>query len=256
MRYITYFIAWLLCISNVQAETLKIVADTWCPYNCEPAAEKPGFMIEIARKAFGRHGIDVVYTIEPWTRAIETTRNGAYDAIIGASRDDAPDFIFPAIPIGQMRNHFYTRPNSVWEYTGNLSLEKIALGVIEDYSYSKQLNDYIEKNKINNARIQSIAGADALELNIKKLMAKRIDALVEAEYVIDYYLARHGLIGKLRDAGAMPVSDQDPLFMAFSPKLKNAKKYAEILDAEMKEMRQNGELASILKPYNVKDWVK
>ena len=33
------------------AETVTLRADVWCPFNCEPDAASPGYMIEIAKAA-------------------------------------------------------------------------------------------------------------------------------------------------------------------------------------------------------------
>jgi len=40
----------LFLISPAIADTITIRADVWCPYNCEPDSEKPGYMIEIVQK--------------------------------------------------------------------------------------------------------------------------------------------------------------------------------------------------------------
>ena len=40
--------ATLLIAVNAQCETITIVADEFCPYNCEPDSVEPGFMIEAA----------------------------------------------------------------------------------------------------------------------------------------------------------------------------------------------------------------
>jgi hypothetical protein len=51
-------------------------------------------------------------------------------------------------------------------------------------------------------------------------------------------------------------SDQDKLYIAFSPTNKDSKKYADILVSEQKKMRENGELTKILAHYNITDWQK
>lgn len=48
-----------------RAETITIVADPWCPYNCEPGSDEPGFMVEIARRVFAEAGIEVRYETVP-----------------------------------------------------------------------------------------------------------------------------------------------------------------------------------------------
>lgn len=238
------------------AETISIVADYWCPYNCNPQSKQPGFMVEIAKKAFARYKINVEYTVMPWTNAITETRAGKYTAIVGASYMDAPDFIFPNTPQGWMQNVFYIKKDDMWRFENIDSLKDVALGIITDYSYNPLLNDYIESNKNNKNRIQAESGDDALETNINKLLIGKIRSVVEAEYVMKYYLSKHTSQEPLEEAGRLRATEQDNLYIAFGPNEPNAQKYIKILSLETNAMRASGELAKILQTYGLKDWEK
>lgn len=246
----------LLFSASARAETITIAADQWCPYNCEPNSEKPGLMIEIAQKAFAKHDITIEYHVMPWTRAIEQARAHKHTAIVGASKRDAPDFIYPSIPQGWTRNSFYTKADSTWKFTGVGSLSAISLGVIANYSYNEELDAYIEKHRNNRRFVQSISSDNGLEINIKKMLADRIGAIIEGDYVMAYTLAKNGWSDKVKHVGSMPPSEADDLFIAFSPKEPKAKKYAQILSQEIKAMRASGELKKILDTYHINDWQK
>jgi polar amino acid transport system substrate-binding protein len=246
----------LLLPAAAKAEVVTIVADQWCPYNCEPNSKHLGLMIEIAKQAFAKHNIEIKYSTMPWTRAIEETRQNKHTAIVGASKQDAPDFIFPKIPQGQMSNTFYVKKDTKWRYTGIKSLPQISLGVIADYSYSDELDEYIAKHNKMPKYVQSLSGDNALEANVKKLLAGRVGAIIEGKYVMSDYLSQHSLIGKLEEAGTLPYTANDNLYIAFSPKEPKAKIYAEILAKETEIMRKNGELKKILAHYHVSDWQK
>jgi polar amino acid transport system substrate-binding protein len=56
------------------AETINIVSDEWCPYNCVPGSDRPGFGIEIAMEAYAPHDIQVNYTTQDWDAAVEDTK--------------------------------------------------------------------------------------------------------------------------------------------------------------------------------------
>ena len=43
------------------ADTISIRGDMWCPVNCDPKAERPGYMIEIAREVFEPKGHKIDY---------------------------------------------------------------------------------------------------------------------------------------------------------------------------------------------------
>ena len=243
----------------VRAETVVLAADEWCPYNCEAGSDKPGFMVELARAAFAKHGIAVEYVTVPWARAIEETRQNKYAGIIGAYYGDAEDFVFPKVPQGRSDMTFYVKKDSTWNYTDNTSLDNLSLGVIADYSYSQGLDAYIEQHKADPKRIQIVSGDDALEANIQKVLHGRIGAFIEDKQVIDYSLSTPEMQPhkeNLREAGLLPTpSDGNGIvFIAFSPANPNAAKYAELLSAETMAMRKNGELKKILDRYGVRDF--
>ncbi len=258
MRCLSAILAVALLIAPVavRAETITIVADSWCPYNCEPDAERTGFMIEIAKRAFAKHNITVEYSIAPWSRAIEDTRQHKHTAIVGAARDDAPDFVFPAIEQGQMRNMFYVKKGNPWRFTGMDSLQKISLGVIAGYSYNDAIDAYLAAHKNDLKFVQMISGDHALDTNIKKLLLNRIGAFLDGEYVVQHRIAQQNLTDQLEPAGVLPSSESDNLYIAFSPKEPKAKAYAAILTKETNAMRTSGELAEILSAYGIRDWKK
>ena len=246
----------LVSAASHATETVTIAADQWCPYNCEPNSDKPGLMIEIAQKAFAKHNIAIEYHVMPWTRAIEQVRAHKYTAIVGATKRDAPDFVYPSIPQAWTHNSFYTKTNSTWKFTGVDSLPAISLGVIANYSYNEELDGYIEKNRNNRRFVQSLSSDNGLEINIKKMLADRIGAVIEGDYVMAYTLAKNGWSDKVKNVGSLSPSEADDLFIAFSPKEPKAKKYAQILSQEIKAMRASGELKKILDTYHIQDWQK
>lgn len=75
---------------------MSLRADFWCPFNCEPDAARPGFMVEIAQYALGKYGHTVDYQIMPWNRAIKEVRAGKIDGVIAELKSHSPDLIYPA----------------------------------------------------------------------------------------------------------------------------------------------------------------
>lgn len=99
----------LLTAVTSSADTISIVADEWCPYNCSPESDKPGYMIEIAAAVFQKSGHTVDYKTINWSRAIDKARKGKYTAIVGTTKGDAPDFIFPDQEQGVTTNSFFVK---------------------------------------------------------------------------------------------------------------------------------------------------
>ncbi len=113
------------------ADEITIVADPWCPFTCQQDASRPGFMIEIASNVFSKAGHTVKFMNIDWDKALEETRKGSYNAVAGAYKEDAPDFIFPIQSQGVAGNVFFVKKGSIWRYTGAESLQKVKVGVIK-----------------------------------------------------------------------------------------------------------------------------
>lgn len=243
----------LSAIPATQAATITIVADEWCPYNCEPGSDKPGYMIEIAQKVLGGAGHTIDYRNMPWSRAIEESRKGSFDAIVGAAEGDAPDFVFPKTSLGTSSNVFIVSKGSDWRFADMSSLEGVSLGTIRDYSYGDELDAYITKHEKDSSRIQIASGDTALDTNVKKLKAGRIGTAVEDRNVVEYFLASTGQQDQFEVAGDL---GEDPLYIAFSPQTKDGAEYARLLAEGVESMRASGELATLLKKYGLQDWKK
>jgi polar amino acid transport system substrate-binding protein len=259
MRYFSIFLLLLLFVTggaNAQdSKIVTLVADEWCPYNCKPDSDKPGYMIEIAKAVFEPKGYQVVYRVMPWERAIEDTRRGNYNAIIGAMVDDAPDFVYPSESLGYTSNYFYVKKDSVWKYDGVRTLDGVSLGVIDGYAYEKSLDKYIADNSSNNRKVQVVSGDTGIVQNFKKLDKGRIDAYVEDQNVAQQYIADNNLWGKFKVAGKTTTNAKEHyVYIAFSPVSSDSGDLAKILSDGVKELRANGKMKEILSKYNIEDW--
>ncbi|MBN1906291.1 MAG: transporter substrate-binding domain-containing protein [Deltaproteobacteria bacterium] len=252
-RFLLCFVCALLAASNAYGgDVITLRADIWEPYNAEPESAKPGYMIEVVKAIFTRSGYTVDYQCNGWTweRSIEEAKQGRIDGIVGAAVDDAPDFVFPEETFINQQMTFFVKKGNTWRYKGIASLENIKLGVISGYAYADEVDEYIEKNS-GKENIQAIKNANALELNIKKLDAGRIDATIEDASVFAMKAASMGMSGKFEEAGV--VGEPDNITIAFSPVKKSSQKNAEVLSNGLKEMRASGELKKILDKYGLKE---
>lgn len=235
------------------AETIRIRADEWCPYNCVSDSETPGYMIEIAQKVFEPLGHEVDYKTLPWARAILETRKGAFEAIVGAYKEDAPDFVFPANHLGFSTEGVIGKPDLQWSYQGVDSFRQVKLGIIRDYSYGDEIDNYInEVQKNPDLTVQNASGDNALELNIKKLLKGRIDVLVSNELVFRYHLKKTGRDWtQFKKVG---VTTAQEVYIAFSPAHNSSAAWAKALDEGLNRLRKSNQLQSILDKYGLEDW--
>jgi polar amino acid transport system substrate-binding protein len=243
---VVFAAAALLTTAAAHAETITIVGDPWCPYNCEATGERPGFGIEIAREVFGPAGIEVAYRNVSWDDAIAKTRTGVFTAVIGASKEDAPDFVFPARAIGSSNNIVVVRAGDPWKYAGPGSLLGRRIGAIKAYSYGEELDAWFAKHPPE----VSVEGEDPKALLMKKLIGKQIDVFIEDTAVMADFVKSSGALGLVSVAGN--ADDPTPVHIAFSPANKKSAGYARQLAEGIDRLEKSGRLREILAKYGVK----
>lgn len=215
-------------------ETIKVAADPWCPFTCSARSVKPGLMVELLRAALGKE-VAIEYKEMPWARAIEETRRGEINGIVGALKADAPDFIYPAVPAGLQKSCFFVGPKSTWKYTGIASLKGKTLGAVKNYTYGEPIDAYIEKSKDLPA-LDFMTGVNAGERLLRKLSDDRIEITIEDASVAEYLQKEHPELAKagIKKAGCLK---PQPLYIAFSPESKVSKELAQKFSQGMRALK-------------------
>ena len=234
-----------------RADVITLRADEWCPYNCAEDSDMPGYGIEIAREIFAKAGHTLDYKNMAWARALDECTKSTIDAVIGAARLEAPDLVYPEETIAVADNTFAVRHDSPWRYQGPASLQGIKLGAIRGYSYEGEVGEHVEAHPRDQLKVDFVGGDQALAMNLKKLVAGRIDATVDAGPVLAYKAKQMGLADKVRFVGSV---DASQTYIAFSPGNPKSREYAALLDKGIAEMRASGRLQQILDRYGVSDW--
>ena len=233
----------------IKADTVTIAADLWYPYNGKPDSDKPGYCIEIAELIFNSAGHEIDYKIVPWTRAVKETREGKYNAVVGAFVNEVPDFIFPDEEAGLSEISFFTLKENSWSFSSLDSLKKVKTGAIKTYSYGRELDTYFRENPLI---VQYMHGEDPMTRNIKKLLAGRIDVIVADPNVFYYKSVNMNSYDRIRYAGS--TVNREKIYIAFSPADSKSEEYAELFSEGMKEIRKNGKLEIILNKYRLRYW--
>jgi polar amino acid transport system substrate-binding protein len=231
-------------------KTITVVADAWCPYNCEPSSHDSGIMVDIMRQVFKEQGYDVSYRMMPWSEALESTRIGHADAVIGVSPEEAKSLILAAEPIGQNKTCLYTRADDPYLYRPGSSLQGRRLGVTLGYMYGGALDQFIEANRTQYELVQFVGGRKPLLNNYRKLTDRRIDTLVENFLVMEFNAKKYGF-QDIRIAGC---EEPSSLHVAFSPKRPDSGRLAEMVNDGLRSLRKGGRLKELLARYGTADW--
>jgi len=242
----------LVCGSSAGAATISIRADYWPPYNADPGTAKKGYMIEILQEIFAPLGHTIDYQMLSWDESLAAVEKGEFDAVVGASHDDAPEFVFPKESMGNSGTGLFVKRGSTWTFKGMSSLEKVRLGVIEAYSYSEEIDAYIADHR-GSDRIVEVSGDNALPELIGMLRAGKVDVVAEDPSVMVFNLLDQKIpVSEL--VAINLTAEKVPLYVAFSPAKKSSKEYARQFDEGLRTLRKNGKLQQILYRYGLKDW--
>lgn len=244
----------LIFISSFQSfansKKIVLVADYWCPYNCYPNSNYEGYLVEIARIAFAKRGIEVEYKVISWSRAVEEFNHSKVDGIIGASPGDVLNPIFSSVPVGKSNFSAYTIDDShEWKYKESRSLGSKVLGIVEGYKYSDDLKNYVYSTYIDNPEKFYISSSiNPIDDNLTKLLQGEISVYVEDENVVkDFTTAKK--IASLRNAGS--VKSETDLYIAFPAAKENSVEFARLITDTYLEMRANGKLKELAKKYKI-----
>lgn len=235
----------------IAAANISIRTDLWYPVNGEPGSEQEGYMIDMARAMLGPHGYQIDYKLMPWERSLHLVRNGQADCVVGAAKTEARQFLFTQQAWGQASTTFYVLVSSDWQYQGLVSLKGKTLALIFGYTYGEKLDAYFNRESIP-SHVYYASAANALELNVKKLLSGRVDILVETDFVMQAKLKELGVKHKIKAVGDVPPSIG--IYIACSPHRKTSAQLMEIFDNQLPQLRKSGELARILEKYGLKDW--
>lgn len=246
-----FFIGFLA--NKTAAQTISIRADIFFPVSGNPFDERPGYMIEIAQAILAEKGVTVDYQAMPWARSLLLAEKGLIDCIVGAYKSKGRTLIFPSLPWGKDQNFFYVTKNSQWRFSGLSSLRDLRIGLIHKYSYSPTF-DHFARQPENSSIFEYTYGNNALEQNISKLLAGRIDATIETNLVMPEKLKELNLENDIIPAGKL--NSANDLFIACSPAKPTSQKYIKWFDEGIQKLRASGRLKRILQRYHLEDWEK
>lgn len=227
------------------ADVIVLGADPWCPYNCEPGSEAPGFMVEVAREALAPFGHEIDYVSVSWARGIRQAELGQINGIIGAVPEEAPELIFGP-PIGTYTDTVVFRRGEAIDLDQIGAQSNLRIGAINGYEYYGQVAEYIAANADDRTIVQYASGDDALEQNLRKLVAGRLDMVAEVRAVLDYTVLSLGLEGQL---DIVDTDDASDVYIAFSPALETSALYVEQLREGIEMLRESGRYAAIFEKY-------
>ena len=173
-------------------ESVRLIADDWCPYTCLETEGDKGLIVEVATAAFTEVGLDVTYKSTSWARAIREVQNGSYDALLGADAKIRTEL--------HIAKEFLIKEESVFAVLkdNNITLDakkdllKYKIGHMKGYQYgdSDHWGDSIDFHP-NSILLSASYGESRL---VDLLIKRRIDIAVVNIDVAHHYLMKNPTI--------------------------------------------------------------
>lgn len=237
-----------LTASTAMAGDLVILSDYWCPYACLPG-NQPGYMVEAVKAIFEPLGINVSYKPVAWEDAIRLVALGKEDALIGCTKAETPNLVFPKRPLGYSANAFFAKTGSSWRHSEPASLETVKLGVSFGYDYGDRINHYVLENP---KKVVTASSQEPVKENLRNLITGVVDVLIGDPSVILWNARAMGMEGKIQEVGT--IGEPDAVYIGFNPLDPESVKRAARFDEGLAELRASGALAEILGKYGLSDW--
>jgi polar amino acid transport system substrate-binding protein len=237
-----------LCLSllvlplGVVAQTLRLVADPWPPFN-DQALPNNGVASDLVSSALGRAGYATTYAQVPWERAVRGLKRSNYDVLINAwYADERASYGYFSAPFLLNRIHFLRRKGSAIEFQQLADLYPRRIAVVRGYAYSAEFDRDPLLRKVAVGSFVSAA---------RMLHAKRVELALEDEFVARYHLARE--LSGIRDELEFlpqPLSENG-LHILIRRSHPNHQEIAKAFNQAIDAMRADGSYTAILKRHGL-----
>ncbi|MDC7717745.1 transporter substrate-binding domain-containing protein [Vogesella sp. DC21W] len=175
----------LLLLPCAHGLALRIATGELPPYATQARPDQ-GVALQIVRRAFALAGHQVEYQFMPWTRALEESANGRWDATAYWGNNPERNARFLASDTVLVEQWvFVHRRDMRFDWNTLADLQPYRLAIIANYTYTPEMWQLLHQG-----RLQGDATPDDL-LALRKLLARRVEVVPIERNVACYLLARH-----------------------------------------------------------------
>lgn len=187
----------LLCAVPARAEKLRIAVFQLEPFMMETESGPGGVTVEYWRRFIApRMGVEIeVLGPFPISRAVMMLENGEVDVVPQLTKipDREARFLYPQSHLTLIKSCVIVRrDSSLVQVTSPSQFFGLRIGFMRD----TYIPEFFVDARIT---IELIANQDYREVNLRKLLAGRIDAMLDINYEsMIYYLAQNEMLGEVR----------------------------------------------------------
>jgi polar amino acid transport system substrate-binding protein len=169
-----------ITFSQAFAEQKNIVIATleYPPFIYSDKNQIKGPIVEKVKEIFDKLGVNVTIKILPIARGLLMVKNGEVDAYFSLKKTPEREnvLLFTETPLIKQPFVFFTKKDSNVKWFGSIAdIKNYRIGVVSQTSYGMVFDGYVKGGLISN-----IDESQSFELNIKKLIAGRVDLVINS----------------------------------------------------------------------------
>ncbi|MGY4533996.1 polar amino acid transport system substrate-binding protein [Pseudomonas sp. TE3786] len=238
MKYFPRLMLWLVlaCSASVNAESLRLVANTWPPFN-DVNLLNNGLSSDLVITALKRAGYSSAYFQVPWARVLYGVQAADYDIVVSAWYDaERATYGVFSQPYLINRIRFLRRKGTDTRFRSLSDLGTASIAVVRGYSYQQAFDADTQLVKV--PVVDFAMGA-------RMLAAGRVQLTLEDELVARHYF-QHELqsIEPQLEFLPKPLSENG-LHILVRSSHPHAREIVERFDRAMQAMRDDGSYAKI-----------
>lgn len=238
MKLLPRLMLWLVfaCSASVSAESLRLVANTWPPFN-DVNLLNNGLSSDLVITALKRAGYSSSYFQVPWARVLHGLQVADYDIVVSAWHDEErTGYGVFSQPYLVNRIHFLRRKGSDVQFHTLSDLGSNAIAVVRGYVYQ---HDFDSDASLTRVPVVDFA------MGARMLAAGRVQLTLEDELVARHYF-QYELRGIEDQLEFLPEPlSENGLHILVRKSHPHAAQIVERFNLAMQAMREDGTYAKI-----------
>ncbi|ARV19032.1 hypothetical protein AEP_02104 [Curvibacter sp. AEP1-3] len=191
----------LACVSAT-AQVLRLATGELPPYATQERPDQ-GIALDIVRRAFALEGLEVEYTFKPWTRTLEESRAGLWDATAYWGRNPERDkgFLISDNVLTEQWVLVYRQAafkDAPFDWKVLSDLKDLRMGVVQSYTYTPE---FWAMHKAGT--LKTVVAPDDIA-NLRLLIGGRLDVVPMERNVACYLMQHHFMDSEVQDLRAHP----------------------------------------------------
>lgn len=184
------------------AQVLRLATGELPPYATQERPDQ-GIALDIVRRAFALEGLEVEYTFKPWTRTLEESRAGLWDATAYWGRNPERDkgFLISDNVLTEQWVLVYRQAafkDAPFDWKVLSDLKDLRMGVVQSYTYTPELWAMHKAGTL-----KTVVAPDDIA-NLRLLIGGRLDVVPMERNVACYLMQHHFMDSEVQDLRAHP----------------------------------------------------